>query len=322
MFLKKSCSALVFLGLSLVSAGICAQTLTVYSAGPKKLSAELIKGFEAKTGAQVNLYQATAGKIMARYMAEKNNPHVDVMISSSWGHALSLSQSGDLLPYHSPNAQHVPKRLQGPGYVAQGAAVLSIAYNTDSKVPVPHSWQDLTRPAYAGQVTMPDPAASGSALTLVEGLVADEGNKAWTLFKQLKANHIIIPGANKAALAPVLQGSRSVVFGAVDYVVLGAKAKGEHVNVVYPKEGTVLAPRPIMIMKSTRHAKLAKEFVDYVLSKQGQQLVAKQFILPARTDVKALRPGYNDIKFLHFDLANAAKDAVKTKNKFAQIMRD
>lgn len=321
MVFKKSRSIFAFLGLSMLSVGLCAQTLTVYSAGPKKLSAELIKGFETKTGAQVSLYQATAGKIMARYMAEKNNPHVDVMISSSWAHALSLSQSGDLLSYHSPNAQHVPQSLQGPGFVAQGAAALSIAYNTDSHVPVPHSWQDLGKLAYAGQVTMPDPAASGSALTLVEGLVADGGNKAWTLFKQLKANQIIIPGANKAALAPVLQGSRSVVFGAVDYVVLGARAKGEHVNVVYPKEGTVLAPRPMMIMKSTQHERLAKEFIDYVLSRQGQQLVAKQFILPARTDIKALRPGYDELKFLHFDLANAAKDAVKTKNKFVQIMR-
>ncbi|MFM2477545.1 ABC transporter substrate-binding protein [Celerinatantimonas sp. MCCC 1A17872] len=321
MFLKKTCSAFILFGFSILSAGICAQTLTVYSAGPKKLSAELIKGFEAKTGAQVSLYQATAGKIMARYMAEKNNPHADVMISSSWGHALSLSQSGDLLSYISPNAKHVPQSLQGPGFVAQGAAALSIAYNTDSKVPVPHRWQDLSQSAYAGQVTMPDPAASGSALTLVEGLVADEGEKAWTLFKELKANQMIIPGANKAALAPVLQGSRSVVFGAVDYVVLGAKAKGEHINVVYPQEGTVLAPRPVMIMKSTQHAKLAKEFVDYVLSRKGQMLVAKQFILPARTDVKALRPGFDELKFLHFDLANAAKDAVKTKNQFAQIMR-
>ncbi|WP_133011282.1 ABC transporter substrate-binding protein [Marinomonas flavescens] len=317
MKLKNWCVGFTLLGMV---CSVSAETLTVYSAGPKGLSKELVAGFEKETGAKVSLYQATGGKIMARYQAEKSNPHADVMISSSLGHAITLTKAGELLAYQSPNAKHVPDFLKSATYVSQGTAVLAIAYNTQSKLPVPTTWSDLTKPIYKNQVTMPDPRKSGSALTLVEGLSEQMGSKAWTLFSALKANGILIPGANKAALNPVLQGAKSVVFGAVDYIALDLKRKGETINVVYPTDGTVLAPRPIMILKSTKHAVLAKKFVDYMLSKQGQTLVAKTLILPARSDIKSDRPGFGELKLINFDTVSAAAHAEQTRDKFANIM--
>lgn len=298
-----------------------ADPIVIYTAGPKPLSNALAKGFVAKTGIPVKLFQSTSGKVMARYMAEKSNPQADIIISASWGHALTLHDSGDLMAYTSPNAANIPAQFKASDYVSEGEAALAIAYNTDAGIKVPTQWSDLTDPSYKGQISMPDPAASGTALTLLEGLVENKGDEAWELIAGLKANDTIVPGANKAALSPVLSGSRSVVFGAVDYVVLGARAKGEHVNVAYPKDGTVLAPRPIMILKTAQHPQEAKQFVDYVLSIEGQKLVADYFLLPARTDVAARRPGYNELKLIDFDLAHAADKAAATKDHFAQIMK-
>lgn len=300
--------------------GASAEEITVYSAGPKPLSAALAKGFTAKTGIKVKLFQSNSGKVMARFQAEKANPQVDVLISASWGHAITLTKAGDLLEYTSPNAATVPASLKTKTYVAQGAAALVIAYNTGSGVKAPAEWSDLTKPEYKGLVTMPDPAKSGSALTLVQGLVAQNGDKAWNLFKALHANGMIVPGANKAALNPVLSGARAVVFGGVDYIALGLKAKGEKIEVVYPKGGTVLAPRPIMIAKTTKKADLAKKFVDYVLSKEGQALVAARYILPARQDVAAKRPGWKDLNIISFDVVAAAEKAAETKKSFAKAL--
>ena len=307
-------------GLMLAVSASAADTLVVYSAGPKPLSSGLAKAFEAKTGTKVELFQSTAGKVMARYQSEKANPHVDVIISASWGHAITLDKSGELLAYTSPNAAKVPAFLKTDTYVAQGAAALSIAYNTKSGLPAPKSWSDLTKPEYKDQVTMPDPSSSGSALTLLQGLVTKNGAAAWDLFSKLKANGMIVPGANNAALTPVLQGAKGVVFGAVDYIAMGAKAKGESIEVVYPEDGTVLAPRPLMIPKSSKNPAAAKAFIDFTLSEEGQAMVAKQFLLPARTDIKALRPGYDALSIIEFDEAKAAGEAVADKKKFAEIM--
>ncbi|TXR53712.1 ABC transporter substrate-binding protein [Reinekea thalattae] len=312
-----------FLAGSLLTAttAIAADTLTVYSAGPAPLSGALATAFEEKTGTKVELFQSSAGKIMARYQAEKSNPHVDVIISASWGDALALSEDSDLLPYQSPNAANVPAALKTPTFVAQGAAALAIAYNPNSGLPKPAHWADLAKVEYKGEVTMPDPTKSGSALTLVQGLVAQNSDSAWQLFDDLAANELLVPGANSAALNPVLQGAKGVVFGAVDYIVLGAKNKGEAIEVVYPSEGTVLAPRPIMILKSSKQQDSAKAFVDFVLSEEGQKMVAEQFILPARTDIQAKRPGWDELTLIEFDMAAAANDSASTKEKFSQITK-
>ena len=76
-----------------------------------------------------------------------------------------------------------------------------------------------------------------------------------------------------------------------------------------------------MILKSAHNAEGAKKFVDYVLSKAGQAMVAKRLILPARTDVSAKRPGWNDLKIIDFDYVKAAAMAPETKKKFASIIR-
>jgi iron(III) transport system substrate-binding protein len=317
----KTTVAALLIGLMTSLPALAADTLVIYSAGPKPLSSSLAKAFEAKTGVKVELFQSTSGKIMARYEAEKANPQVDVLISASWGHAITLGEAGELLAYTSPNAKTVPDSLKTDSYVAQGAAALAIAYNPKSGLPAPVNWLDLLKPAYKGQITMPDPARSGSALTLVQGLVKQDAAKAWKMFEGLKANDMIVPGANKAALNPVLQGAKGVVFGAVDYIAIGAKAKGESLEVVYPSSGTVLAPRPMMIVKTTPHAEAAKAFIDFVLSTEGQQMVANQYILPARKDIKARRPGWNELNIIEFDAVKAADEAPAIKARFSNIFK-
>lgn len=300
----------------ITATAVSADDLTVYSAGPKPLSAGLAEAFTAKTGIKVNLFQSNSGKVMARYQAEKANPQADVIISASWGHAITLSAAGELLPYTPAGAENVPASLKTDDYIAQGAAALSIAYNTSLGLPAPAEWSDLTAAEYKDMVTMPDPSASGSALTLVQGLASKDADKAWTLMGDLVGNGMIIPGANKAALNPVLSGARGVVFGAVDYIALGQKAKGEALEVVYPASGTVLAPRPIMIVGTTDQPDEAKQFMDFVLSKEGQALVANRLILPARTDVEAKRPGWDELNLIEFDYVAAAGEAEATKAAF------
>ena len=88
------------------------------------------------------------------------------------------------------------------------------------------------------------------------------------------------------------------MFGAVDYVSYGNIAQGESLKVIFPASGTVIAPRPMMILKTTQHADDAKAFVDYVLSPEGQAMVADAWLMPARSDVQAKRPLLGELKIL------------------------
>ncbi|WP_313448403.1 ABC transporter substrate-binding protein [Pseudescherichia sp.] len=275
-----------------------AQALTVYTAGPGSLAKGLAAGYEKKTGVKVNIFQATTGKVMARLEAEQANPQADILISASWDTAEDLHNRGWLLPYQSQNAEKVPANLKTSDYVAQGISALGIVWNSKSGTPEPKEWQDLTSTDFKDKITTPDPALSGASLDLLIGLQNGMGDAAWKLFEQLKQNGMVASGPNAQAVTPVMQGAKAAVFGAVDYVSYGNIAQGESLKVIFPASGTVIAPRPMMILKTTQHADDAKAFVDYVLSPEGQALVADAWLMPARTDVTAKRPLLNDLKIL------------------------
>lgn len=278
-----------------------ADTLTFYTAGPGGLADALAEGFQAETGITVNVFQGTTGQVMARLEAEEANPQADVVVSASWGSARDLHERGLLMEYLSPNAAEVPDFLKHSHYVAQGISALAIAWNTESGTPRPEEWADLTDEAYRDLVTMPDPAQSGSAFDLVAGLEAAMGDDAWTLLAELAENDMIVPGPNAAALNPVLQGAKAVVFGAVDYISYSQAAAGETIEVIVPDSGTVIAPRPMMILDSTANPEIAQAFVDFVLSETGQTLVSETWMMPARADIEGLRPGINDLTVIEVD---------------------
>ncbi|CAB5626258.1 ABC transporter substrate-binding protein [Klebsiella variicola] len=272
--------------------------MTVYTAGPGSLAKSLASGFEQQTGVKVTVFQATTGKVMARLEAEQANPQADVLISASWDTAEDLHQRGWLLPFASANADQVPANLKSADYIAQGVSALGIVWNSKSGTPEPKEWRDLTQPAFKDKVTTPDPALSGASLDLLIGLQNSMGDQAWQLFDDLKKNGMVVSGPNAQAVTPVMQGAKAAVFGAVDYVSYGNIQQGESLKVIFPASGTVIAPRPMMILKTSQHADDAKAFIDYVLSPEGQARVADAWLMPARRDVAAKRPLLDALKVL------------------------
>ncbi len=235
---------------------------------------------------------------MARLEAEQANPQADVLISASWDTAEDLHQRGWLLPFASVNADQVPANLKSADYIAQGVSALGIVWNSKSGTPEPKEWRDLTQPAFKDKVTTPDPALSGASLDLLIGLQNSMGDQAWQLFDDLKKNGMVVSGPNAQAVTPVMQGAKAAVFGAVDYVSYGNIQQGESLKVIFPASGTVIAPRPMMILKTSQHPGEAKAFIDYVLSPEGQAKVADAWLMPARRDVAAKRPLLDALKVL------------------------
>lgn len=248
-----------------------AHALTVYTAGPGSLAKNLASGFEQQSGVKVNIFQATTGKVMARLEAEQANPQADILISASWETAEDLHKRGWLLPFTSANAEKVPETLKSADYVAQGISALGIVWNSKSGTPEPKEWRDLTAPAFKDKVTTPDPALSGASLDLLIGLQNGMGNNAWQLFDALKKNGMVVSGPNAQAVTPVMQGAKAAVFGAVDYVTYGNIAQGESLKVIFPASGTVIAPRPMMILKSTQHEQEAKALSTMCCHRKGRK---------------------------------------------------
>lgn len=299
--------------------------LVVYSAGPEGLANKIIEGYEAKTGVKVEMFQGTTGKILARMEAEKSNPVVDVVILASLPSAQGLKEDGLTLPYpEAVNADKLnPDWSDAEGnYFSTSASALGIAYNKKLVTTPPTSWEDLSKPEFKDQVNIPDPSLSGSALDFMTGYLSAKGDGGWSLFESYKSNGVAMAGANQEALDPVITGAKGVVAAAVDYMTYKAKAKGEPVDIVYPKEGTVISPRPAAIMKSTQHEANAKAFIDYLLSDEAQKLVSDAALLPGRTDIQAEnRANLDEIPQLKVDWGWMNEHGTEVTEKFIEMFK-
>ena len=260
--------------------------VTVYMPSPAGLSNKIAKGFEAKTGIKVEQFQGTTGEILARLETEKANPAADVVILASWSDGLSMKQKGELASYKPQNSEKLTKAFldNDNQLVGYSASAVGVIYNTKVIPELSADWAELADPKYQGQLAIPDPEKSGAAKDFLAGYVNQYG---WDALEGMAKNGMKVPGANKAALEAVTTGEVGILVAGVDYNAYTAMKKGEPLKIYYPKSGTIVNPRPAMIMKSAPDKENAQKFMDYLLSDEVQKMVADAYLIPGRTDVEA-----------------------------------
>ncbi len=292
--------------------------VTVYMPSPAGLADKLAEGFTAKTGIEVEQFQGTTGEILARLEAEQANPVADVVILASWSDGLSMKADGQLESYTPANADKIVDGWIDADNELFGysASAVGVIYNTTVFSTMDADWNELGNAEYNGQLAIPDPEKSGACKDFVAGYVTTNG---WTDFEAMAANGMKVPGANKAALEAVTTGEVGALVAGVDYNAYSSMAKGEPLDIYYPAGGTIVNPRPAMILKTAPDMDNAKAFVDYLFSGEAQELVAKAYLLPGRSDVKCDgRSNLEDIPQITPDweamMAEASDDAAKVND--------
>jgi iron(III) transport system substrate-binding protein len=182
---------------------------------------------------------------------------------------------------------------------------------------VPASWRDLIKPEAKGLVAMPSPLTSGAALIHLATLTADPA-LGWDYYQALANNEVNPKGGNGATFKAVAGGEK--LYGmVVDFLAIREKGKGSPVDFVYPAEGVSAVTEPVAILSTARNPEAAKAFIDFVLSREGQELAVGQGYLPAHPDVTP-PPGYpkrSAITVMPLDAAWALAEAEAHKKKFA-----
>lgn len=279
--------------------------LVLYAPSPAGLVDKLAAGFEAKTGIAVEVFQGTTGEITARLEAEKENPVADVVIMASWSDGLAMKEKGQLLSYEPEFADKLYEGWKDDDNMLFGssASAVGVIYHTKTIASLDADWKELGEdPQYKDLLAIPDPVKSGSAKDFLAGFINKYDEEGWTILNNMVANGMTCPGANKQALEAVTTGETPILVAGVDYNAYESKAKGEPVDIYYPESGTIINPRPAMILKTSEHQENAKQFMDYLLSEEGQQLVVNAYLLPGRSDITTdKRSNVKDIPALEVD---------------------
>ena len=320
------CAVSALLGLLSLSAS-AQQKLFVYTSMKESMTVDLKAALAKKhPDLKVDFQSAGAGKLMAKIAAERESGKImaDVLWTSEVPDFYQLKAQGMLLPYIPQDIKVLLNPL--PDYDGSFTAVrlgtLGIAYNTRLIKEAPKTWADLQKPAFKGAYGIANPALSGTAYMSVAVLSKAFG---WPYFEALRANGAKMGKGSGQVVDDTASGDL-VASLAVDYITLDKIDKGATLALVFPPEMLVI-PSPIAVFRNSPNVDAAKKFVDFVLSKDGQVIIANEGTLPVRADVKVpdrykLPPVDEAMKrAMKIDYKQIMAEKEATIKKFTDIMQ-
>jgi iron(III) transport system substrate-binding protein len=261
------------------------QRLLVYTSMKESMVGEVKSAF-AKKHPDIHLDYQNGGtaKLMARIATEREAGRLlaDVLWTGDVADFYHLKSQGALLAY-------VPveiKALANPfadydgSFTAARLATLGMVFNTRFVKEAPKTWQDAYKPPFKDAYGLANPSLSGTAYLGVAMLLRAFG---WSYFEALHANGAKL-GKGSAQLVEDTAAGDLLGSLAVDHVVFEKIDKGAPLALVYPAE-LIVIPSPIAILKGGPNNEAAKKYVDFVLSREGQAILANEGMLPVRADV-------------------------------------
>ena len=306
---------------------LAAEQLMVYTSMKESLMGAIVKAFNAKyPDVKVDYQSAGAGKLMAKIAAERESGKImaDILWTSEVPDFYKLKGEGILLPYISPETKNILNPL--PDYDGSFTPVrlgtLGIVYNTRFIKAAPTQWADLTTKPYNGAFGIANPALSGTSYMSV-ALLADKFG--WEFFDKLKANKAKMGKGSGQVVDDTASGDLVACLG-VDYITNDKIDKGATLALVYPPEMLVI-PSPATIFKGTPNEATAKKFIDFMLGKECQTIIAGEGTLPVRADVqvpaKFKMPTAEDAmkRAIKIDYPKLIATKEETVKKFVAIMQ-
>ena len=218
--------------------------LTVYTAFPEAEVAYYFNAFEEATGIKVNALRLSAGEMLTRVAAEKDNPQASLMFGGSTDNYIAASSQGLLEAYQSPELSNTPENYLDPDGVWNPIYVGAIAFAcnkdwfADKGYDYPTSWDDLLDPKYQDMIIMAHPATSGTAYTVLATLIQLKGEDAvWDYLKELDKNMSQYTKSGSAAPNGVALGEAAIAL-TFSHDGLQPTTEGYPIELSFPTDGT------------------------------------------------------------------------------------
>lgn len=290
-------------------AGECVKYLNTRFAADFERREPALYGAPGVSSNLFNPARAEEGALGAARAAFRNSvcsSGLDVYFGGGADNFMDAAAVGQLVPALSPAEDAavfaaIPESLRGWRLRdAQGrwwASALSgfgIVYNRDllarAGVPEPREWADLCDGRLAGLVGLADPMKSGTAYKAYEGFATSVMRRELLAGKSREAAWRCAFGAltrlalnarlwADSASGPVFDTARGDVAAAMaaDFYAraqvadTAGRGGGSRVAFVLPGDSPLSAD-PVAVLRGAPHAEVAREFVRFVLSREGQRL--------------------------------------------------
>lgn len=292
--------------------GAAENRLVVYSAAEKRYCEGLIAGFGRRhPGIALEFCFGISVALHQRYLAElaSGQPEADVLWSSAMDLQMSLALEGKALACACPEAHALPA----------GAAYRDLAYATTLEPLLTLVNRDCFDASVAAGSLDEIAAAISRDPAKFYGCIASydiESNGLGFLALLLESRR----SADFSACLQTLARCKPKIFGSnpplVEEVASGRAALAYHVLGSYALRAVAAYPslaiaasntpalavsRVALVSSRAPHPRAAQLFLDYLLSRDGQQQLLEAGLFPIRTDAGALPSGSVNASLLRID---------------------
>lgn len=259
--------------------------MVLYSTQTQSQSLDLLRSFERRYPfIKTDLYRAGTGRLLPKIVTEyQTGRHEADVIQIGGFEAQVLKDKGLAAPYVSSEAAFFPEGFKDPDgfwcdvFVNVGV----IAYNRKlvAKHGAPKSYQDLLEPKWKGKISIDEEDAEwfGNMLEIV-------GKENGLKFMKKLGEQELIPRRGRRLQAQLLSAGEFPVA-----LNLYISSVGELILQGAPIEPVAAEPliaklHPIFLAARAPHPYAAKLYIDFVLSEEGQSVIAKTEV-PSRKGI-------------------------------------
>ena len=262
------------------SQGALAEKLTVYTTTVPEMLGKYRDSFQEQyPEIEIEWLRDSTGVITARLLAERENTSADVIFAMAVPTLIALKKDGLLTAYEPKGADAIPTRFKDsdtpPSWIGEAAYIAVFCVNTVEAekrgIPIPQTWDDLLKPAYKGQIVMPNPASSGTGFITVSGWLQQWGEeKAWKYMDALHENVALYDHSGARPCTLAAQGEYTIGVS-IDSRAGIEKEQGAPIEIVVPEfvgwelNGTAITAR-------TDNLDAAKKFMDWSATPAAHKL--------------------------------------------------
>lgn len=226
-------------------------------------------------------------RLLAEHQAHANQ--ADVVIA---GAATVLKKAKLAQVFTSPVLAAYPKELRDPEgmWATDRLSYNGFAYNTKlvKSSDAPKTWQDLLDPKWKGKLVWAASSETGGPLVVAILTKVWGEKKATSYLTSLAHQNVHVDsGSTRHVLDQVIAGEYPVTISAALHQVINSAVKGA--PIAFSSPSPLLGRNEVaVVMKAAPHPHAAMLFIDFLLSKDGQQLLRKAHYVPADPDVAPL----------------------------------
>lgn len=270
------------------SGGKGSSELTVYTALEDDQLKAYVGAFNtAHPEIKLNIVRDSTGVIIAKLIAEKDNPQADVVWGTAATELLGAEAQGVLEGYSPKGIERIVPEFKDSKDPAHwvGIDAFETAFVVNTKelekhnLPVPQSYADLIKPEYKGMIVMPNPSSSGTGFFTVSAWLQLQGDtEAWSYMDKLHENIALYThsGSKPAKMAASGEYPIGISFG---YRGITEKKKGAPLEIVFPKEGAGWDVEANALVKKPQIKPEAKVFLDWAISDEAMKEYNKNFAI-------------------------------------------